>query len=398
MGKIYMSDLNIYLVDKAGLDKHTAQQFLESLIETIQEGVNEDRLVKIKGLGTFKVIDVDARESVNVNTGERVTISGHQKLTFTPDNAMKELVNKPFSQFETVVLNEGVEFNDEIPEPMEDDTLEPDSEPVMEVVEVMDTPEVVETPKIMEESETPEVPESPNSPEASLASEAPDSLEASEAPLASEASLASEAPDSLEAPLAPSAPSAPENAEAPSHSYWWLWLMIAVAACVISFAGGYLYGRHLDKVDEETEQLIAEVDSLLETPVAAVPEVPGDSLATDTTQTTSLDTVAMAEPEPAPVVEQPVAEKPAAEPDWKKYEAMDVRVRTGAYGIVGTDHVIKVKSGDTMKRIAKRTLGDDMECYIEVYNNISSNQPLTEGQEIKIPKLETKKRLNKKNN
>ena len=62
------------------------------------------------------------------------------------------------------------------------------------------------------------------------------------------------------------------------------------------------------------------------------------------------------------------------------------------------DHVIKVKSGDTMKRIAKRTLGDDMECYIEVYNNISSNQPLTEGQEIKIPKLETKKRLNKKNN
>ena len=76
---------------------------------------------------------------------------------------------------------------------------------------------------------------------------------------------------------------------------------------------------------------------------------------------------------------------------------MDVRVRTGAYGIVGTDRVIKVKSGDTMKRIAKRTLGDDMECYIEVYNDIKSDQPLTEGQEIKIPKLETKKRLNKKN-
>lgn len=348
MGKIYMSDLNIYLVDKAGLDKRTAQQFLEAIIETIQEGVNEDRLVKIKGLGTFKVIDVDARESVNVNTGERVIISGHQKLTFTPDNAMRELVNKPFSQFETVVLNDGVEFNDEIPEPQDDDAQDPDTEEEVPIDTLPETP--IEAP-----------------------------VEVSEA---------------IEAPLAPLASEASEASEAPSHSYWWLWLMIAVAACVISFAGGYLYGRHLDKVDAETEQQPVLVDSITTTPVAVVPEVVEDLLNTDTVAVVPQDTVAVPEPLVQPA---PVAEKPVAEPDWKKYEAMDVRVRTGAYGIVGTDHVIKVKSGDTMKRIAKRTLGDDMECYIEVYNNISSNQPLIEGQEIKIPKLELKKKLNKKN-
>ena len=113
MGKIFMTELADMLAQKAGISKREAQQFLTDFVETIQDGVNADKLVKIKGLGTFKVIDVDARESVNVNTGERVTIDSHQKLTFTPDTAMKELVNKPFSQFETVVLNEGVVFDDE---------------------------------------------------------------------------------------------------------------------------------------------------------------------------------------------------------------------------------------------------------------------------------------------
>ena len=113
MGKIYMNDLADLLAQKANISKREAQQFIAAVIETIQDGVNDDKQVKIKGLGTFKVIDIDARESVNVNTGERVTIDSHQKLTFTPDTVMKELVNRPFSQFETVVLNEGVEFDDD---------------------------------------------------------------------------------------------------------------------------------------------------------------------------------------------------------------------------------------------------------------------------------------------
>ena len=131
MGKIFMAELADMLAQKAGISKREAQQFLTDFVETIQDGVNNDKLVKIKGLGTLKVIDVDARESVNVNTGERVTIDSHQKLTFTPDAAMKELVNKPFSQFETVVLNDGVEFDDE-PEVEEPAIAEETPEPVVE--------------------------------------------------------------------------------------------------------------------------------------------------------------------------------------------------------------------------------------------------------------------------
>ena len=96
---------------------------------------------------------------------------------------------------------------------------------------------------------------------------------------------------------------------------------------------------------------------------------------------------------------EPEVKKPEPEPDWKKYEAKDSRVRTGAYGIVGTDRMEKVRPGDTMKRIARRTLGEGMECYIEVYNNMTTSD-LKEGQEVKIPKLKLKKNLrqNKTNN
>ena len=113
MAKLYLSELSAVLAEKQGIDRRTAQRFVTSVVAVVQSGLEADRLVKIKGLGTFKIIDVEARESVNVNTGERLVIGGHSKLTFLPDNTMKELVNKPFSQFETVILNDGVEFDDD---------------------------------------------------------------------------------------------------------------------------------------------------------------------------------------------------------------------------------------------------------------------------------------------
>ena len=100
------------LVEKATVTKKASVGFATAMFEVIQEGLDRDGIVKVKGLGTFKVIDVEDRESVNVNTGERVLISGHSKITFTPDTTMKELVNRPFSQFETVILNDGVSFED----------------------------------------------------------------------------------------------------------------------------------------------------------------------------------------------------------------------------------------------------------------------------------------------
>ena len=113
MGKISIQDLSSVLVDKRGLSKKEASNFISEMFDIVQQELEKEKLVKIKGLGTFKIIDVDDRESVNVNTGERVLIEGHGKITFTPDSLMKELVNKPFSQFETVVLNDGVEFEEE---------------------------------------------------------------------------------------------------------------------------------------------------------------------------------------------------------------------------------------------------------------------------------------------
>ena len=200
-----------------------------------------------------------------------------------------------------------------------------------------------------------------------------------------------------EADPAPVEEEVAEEAEEKSASYWWLWLLIAIIACVISFAGGYLYGRHM-----EMQELFAEDASADTAAVQAAPVVEVKDTAKVDTMQVKPEAEKQAEVK-EPEVKQPEPEvkvkQPEPEPEWKKYEAMDVRVRTGAYGIVGTDRMEKVRPGDTMKRIARRTLGEGMECYIEVYNNITTSD-LKEGQEVKIPKLKLKKflRQNKTNN
>ena len=112
MEKYTIQQLAEILVRKNGLSDNDAQAFVSAIFDVIREGLEADKQVKVKGFGTFKIIDVDPRESVNVNTGERVLINGHHKITFTPDSVMKEMVNRPFSQFETVILNDGVDFSD----------------------------------------------------------------------------------------------------------------------------------------------------------------------------------------------------------------------------------------------------------------------------------------------
>ena len=102
------------LSKKSGLSVKEADSFVSAIFEVVNNGLKEDKITKVKGLGTFKLLAVQPRESINVNTGERVLIEGHNKVSFTPDSFMKELVNKPFSQFETVILNDGVEFEEDI--------------------------------------------------------------------------------------------------------------------------------------------------------------------------------------------------------------------------------------------------------------------------------------------
>lgn len=110
MSKVYIEELASELAESGSVSKRQAKMLLKALVQTIQKGIAADGLVKVKGLGTFKLVGVEQRESVDVNTGARVLIESHQKVTFTPDAAMKELVNRPFSAFETVMLNDGVEI------------------------------------------------------------------------------------------------------------------------------------------------------------------------------------------------------------------------------------------------------------------------------------------------
>ena len=134
MSKFSLNTLGKLLADKSGLSQVEAELFIRKMFDVCNQGLEADKQVKIKWLGTFKVQATKDRESINVNTGERFTIEGRDKLTFTPDNILKEIVNKPFAQFETVVVNDGVDF-DEIDEKFGEEQAE---EAPSEVIDFLD--------------------------------------------------------------------------------------------------------------------------------------------------------------------------------------------------------------------------------------------------------------------
>ena len=140
MGKISLSNIAEELAAKSNLSREAASNFMHLFIETIEKGLQQDGIVKIKGLGTFKVQDMSDRSSVDVNTGDRITIKGHRKVTFTPDSAMKELVNRPFAHFEPTELNEGYPDEDE---PLVGEVGNANDEPETEAEVLADAAEVV---------------------------------------------------------------------------------------------------------------------------------------------------------------------------------------------------------------------------------------------------------------
>lgn len=146
MSKFSLNTLGKLLADKSGLSQVEAELFIRKMFDVCNQGLDADKQVKIKWLGTFKVQATKDRESINVNTGERFTIEGRDKLTFTPDNILKEIVNKPFAQFETVVVNDGVDF-DEIDEKFGEEQTEDAPEQVIDFLDEEKTatpnPEVV---------------------------------------------------------------------------------------------------------------------------------------------------------------------------------------------------------------------------------------------------------------
>lgn len=335
MGKQTIQEVAKILVEKNGLAPKDANRFATEFFNLIMQRLQQGDQVKVKGLGTFKIINVEARESVSVRTGERVVIDSHSKVTFTPDAVMKELVNRPFSQFETVVLNDGVEFAD-----MPDEA----SEEEQEVVNEGNEPNVANEPN---ETNEPNEPNEGNEPE----------------------------PEELYEPEEPDEPRP-----------WGRWLALAALVLVLmalSAFGGYEYGRR--------QQPVAVADTVWVKDTIRVAEQPVDTPDVKAEVKEEIKAVVKEEAKESPKVE--VKEKPKAEEQTAdRYAAKDERVRLGAYRIVGTAEEITIQPGQTFYSICRAHLGPDMECYIEVYNDLPRNPQIKAGQKLKIPKLELKKR------
>ncbi len=465
MAKITIQDIATKLTEQNGLSKKEAVNFANKMFDLIRDALEKDNSVKVKGLGTFKIIDVDSRESVNVNTGERVLIKGHNKITFTPDILMKELVNKPFSQFETIVLNDGVDFNEKSEKKEPEET--PENMPLVDFVS--DEPKDEDIPEwVIEPYETHANPKPIDLGATVKPETVADATAKQESHAKQESSVkpepATEAPSVQEPVLEPVAvvvdtPKEPEPSavfdspvdtknqredeyedeeyddyddERPKSKSWLLWLL----TCVLALAAGYLLGSYFpfQSLIGSKEKTVPQIEEMapVEPVVESQPVEPvvADSVLNDmeeadgekAPETEKSDVKALPDTPEKPVTQKlpdtpkqpeakkqpevkkqpeapkqaepkkPAEAKPAAGVKLDKYEAMDSRVRTGAYRIVGTDHLETVREGDNIQRITKRTLGQGMECYIEVYNNLKASSQLKAGQKIKIPKVEWKRK------
>ena len=432
MGKYSITQLATILVKKNGISNDEALKFVTAIFDIVKEGLETDKLVKIKGFGTFKIIDVDPRESVNVNTGERVLINGHQKITFTPDSVMKEMVNRPFAQFETVVLNDGVDFSDidklsninenidkqeetqeelqeiiqEEEEKKEEGEKEERKEEVHDITpqESSNNDDVVRNQTTI--SPTKELAETSTKETAEETSEK-QIEELAEKPIGETAEKLIEEP--AEKQIEKPAEEQIEDFDKEENSHNFTTILLSIASCLLLMAAsayiGYLYGieegRHQEKtsqiskystyLDKQNEEL--RTKRLAEEAKATTKEAEKTKKGTtkQTAKDNKTDTTTNNKPK-----ENNKTKEDNNDDNFSKYDTMDARVRTGAYVIVGIDKYIIVREGQTVGKIAKALLGPGMSCYIEVLNGVTENEPLKEGTKIKIPKLRHKKAAKKK--
>lgn len=379
MGKLTIQEIAKILVEKNKLTVKEANQFAAVVFEVIQEGLDTEGQVKVKGLGTFKKIQVEARESISVRTGERVMIDSHAKITFTPDALMKELVNKPFSQFETVILNDGVEFEDLADDLTEEELSELDS---------MENTEEEATQQVSKEQEV--------VPEETVATSAETTNTSAETetvvrPLMDIVDNTIEQEDEKPETEEEDDEDEENEEEEEGGSSWKKvvgYVLLTLLLMAASAYAGFWYGQqHATKdVDDATDvENVTDSIEVIEVDSADVLDVP--SVEQPSVEKPAEEQSAVEKPQ---TKTEPEQAKQTEEPFWKKYEAMDARVRTGAYHIVGTDREVKVRAGETLSKISRRELGEGMSCYIEVYNGLKGNSELKEGQVIKIPKLKWK--------
>ena len=414
-----------------------AEKFVSAMFDVMNEGLKTDKLVKVKGLGTFKVQAVKPRESVNVNTGERVLIEGHDKVSFTPDATMKELVNKPFAQFETVVLNDGVDFTDidskyeneatlenadettvsannaAIPDTKvvslneeettdntnetangaqettieqytstEKDSAETGSEPEKDHEIVVAKQEVAietEAEPIKNTSETTEeepIPLVETQPE-NIAEEP---TVTAETPVATEQKLESanqtQPENIVKEPIAtPETPVATEQKqeETAEKPKKINWLMWSAIGFFV-IAIMYFFGYKFGKDAALRDNAVA---------VSAQPKSKPTAKAKQTKQHSSAKVAQTTTKQIQPTPKQ--VQSPIDDTEKFKQLSNDKRIRYGAYDIIGIEKVVVLKKGQTMQSYSRKALGPDMVAYFQVLNNATT---MAAGDTMKVPKVE----------
>lgn len=457
MSKVSISELASKLMEKHGLKRTEAELFIRQFVGVINDGLKNDKSVKVKGLGTFKVQSVSARKSVDVNTGEAIVIEGRDKISFTAEAVMRDLVNAPFAQFETVIVNDGVDFS-EIDAKHETDNTEAE-EPAPAVVEQATT---VEPKPIVEPKPTPAAEPEPTVVEPTPAIEPETIVEPEPAPVVEQEPAPTVEPEPEPAVVEPTPVAEPTPAaepeptveptpvvedsesdadelEAKSKSYKNTIIVLASSlACVLVLAvAGFVYMfSQIEKRDNRIAHLETQTatlaDRMMKTHMSPAPAAnqpaandEADNIlaaneqkieaaqkadkennlkATEAKAEAKAESKAATKPtlaipaKPAtPAKPAPSAKAPAAKPapsiPSQSAYDKDPRVRTGAYVITGIANTVTVKAGQTMSSLSKTYLGPGMECYLEAVNG--GNRELKAGEKIKIPALKTKKSLKK---
>ncbi len=434
--RISIQDIINRLSEKRNMDRKDAELFVKGMFGVIEEALATDKYVKIKGLGTFKLIEVEKRESINVNTGERIEIQGHTKISFTPDNSMKDLINKPFSHFETVILNENTKLED-LETEVEDNaekveeiqtttaaemTTEKEVAPVVEEIipeEKETTPDEEKTVS-EEKGTTPEVKEIvPEVKEVATEEEKIDSEEREIVPEVKEATLEEKEITSEEKDITPQkeeiAPekndekaetrvASAETTAAPvieekhektkkqekkSTNVWIIVVAILLALCI---AGGiyWLLQRNSHKpASEQPPTTEITPSQTVEEPVPATAAQDSVVQEKDTTETTPVKET-MTVKETTPVKETTVA-----------YQATNPNAVTLAdtveYDITGTKATYTLQEGETLVRVAVKFYGTkDLWPYIVKYNKgvITNADRVPIGTTLHIPELTPKGQQN----
>ncbi len=435
MNVVELKDIATQFASRAKMGDIEAEAFVNSMFSVIRQGLETDRQVKIRGFGTFKVIDVEARESVSVNTGERVVIESHRKVTFTPDATMKELVNKPFSLFNTVALNDGVEFDDvDVETPAEADLQEQDADAESQTEPVVETEApVVETEEVVINSEEPvadsEEPETETETETVALEEAAcdgDNVaeEAEEEPSDDGEELVDDNDEPVDATEEADTETQNDEVLPPKRGKKVLKVVLYCLLTLVLMGASYFVGMHYGRFCAGGDCIFSHEEAAPEPVAVAVDarkEASKEAQKADTAKPSVPDTTAekavgtpeeaISEPEKAVAKGESQGNKSESQADKAgkqdgkaaevaamlqtaaRYADKDVRVRTGAYCIVGTDRTVTARQGESLAALSKRELGPGMDCYVETFNGLRPDAALKAGQIVRIPKLMHKKAL-----